>query len=74
MERGKAMTLMKYESNTAATEPLFKVGQVVVLKSKRIPFRIKAMEWNDGWFYAWNSRNFAAESMLAPLTAEEVTK
>lgn len=55
-------------------EPKFKVGQIVVMKSlkKQLPFRILAVEWNeDGWFYAWNRKNFASECMIRELTPEE---
>ena len=56
------------------TEPKFKVGQIVVMNSvkKQLPFRILAMEWNDGWFYAWNSKNYASEGMIRKCTPEEI--
>ncbi len=56
-------------------EPKFKVGQVVVMESvkKQLPFRILFVEWGDpGWFYGWNSKNAAAESMIRKLTPQEV--
>lgn len=55
------------------TKPKFKVGQVVAMKgTKKQPiFRIIAMDWADGWFYAWNRKNLAAEHMLRELTPEE---
>jgi hypothetical protein len=53
--------------------PKFKVGQVVVMNSlkKQIPFRILDVMWNEGWFYQFNRRNYACESMLRELTDEE---
>ena len=56
------------------SEPKFKVGQVVVMKGskKQLPWRILDIEHTeDGWFYAWNRKNYAAESMIRTLTAEE---
>lgn len=54
-------------------QPKFKVGQIVVLKNvrKQLPFRVLGMTWESGWYYQWNKKNFAAESMLRELTAEE---
>lgn len=54
-------------------ESRFKVGQVVAMtKMKNQPvFRIQAMHYDDGWFYAWNRKNFAAEHMIRELTPEE---
>ena len=54
--------------------PQFKVGQVVVIKrsKKQQLLRIVDMCLESGeYFYAWNSRNMAAEHMLRPLTDEE---
>lgn len=58
------------------TEPKYAVGQVVILASgkKNIPFRILAMEWDAGWFYAYNRRNYVAESMIRLLTDDETGK
>jgi hypothetical protein len=55
-------------------EPKFRVGQVVVMNSlkKQLPFRILFVEWNDGWFYGWNSKNASSESSIRKLTPEEV--
>ena len=55
------------------TEPKFKVGQIVVLTTikKELPFRIFDRYWNDGWFYFWNRKNAAAESMLRELNSTE---
>jgi hypothetical protein len=56
------------------SKPKYKVGQIVVVKSikKETPFRILAAEWNNGgWFYAWNSKNYASEDMIRNLTPEE---
>jgi hypothetical protein len=55
-------------------EPKYKVGQVVVMNSlkKQLPFRILFVEWNDGWFYGWNSKNSSSESSIRKLTPEEV--
>lgn len=55
------------------TKPKFKVGQIVVMKSlkKALPFRIVEVVWNDGWYYKWNKRNAASETMLRELTPEE---
>jgi hypothetical protein len=55
------------------TEPKFKVGQVVVLTTikKELPFRILDVYWNDGWFYFWNSKNAASESMIRELNSTE---
>lgn len=54
--------------------PKFKVGQIVVLTSlkKAMPFRILAIEWYDGWFYAFGRRSFVAETSIRKLTEEEV--
>jgi len=54
--------------------PKFTVGQVVVINSlkKQPPFRISAIEWNDGWFYAWNRKNYAAESMIRALNDSDI--
>lgn len=49
-------------------EAKFKVGQIVVMVNKAMPFRILAMEWRDGWFYAWSKKNYAAESMIRAVT------
>jgi hypothetical protein len=55
------------------TEPKFRVGQVVMMKSlkKPLPFQIRGMIWEDGWFYQWNKKNYAAEHMIRDLTLEE---
>ena len=55
------------------TEPTFKVGEVVMMKSlkKPLPFRILGMIWEDEWFYQWNKKNYAAEHMLRELTPDE---
>lgn len=55
-------------------EPKFKVGQVVVMNSlsKELPFRIVSVEWCDGWFYGWTSKNLASESMIRKLNSEEI--
>jgi len=55
-------------------EPKFKVGQLVVMSSlkKQLPFRIRAVIWEDGWFYQWNRKHAAAEHMIRGLTAEEI--
>ena len=55
-------------------EPKFKVGQVVVMNSlkKQLPFRIVSVEWSDGWFYGWNSKNLASEGMIRKLNSEEI--
>jgi len=55
------------------TEPKFKVGQIVAIKTvrKELPFRITEILWNDGWFYRWNKNNAASEGMLRELTPEE---
>lgn len=52
------------------TEPKYKIGQIVVLKSvkKESPFRILDIQWNDGWYYQWNRDNFASENMIRELT------
>lgn len=54
-------------------EPKFKVGQIVAMKAmKKQPiFRILKMHYDEGWFYAWNRKNFAAEHMIRELTPEE---
>ena len=54
-------------------EPKFKVGQIVVMKSlkRELPFRIIGTIYEDGWFYRWNSRNYAAEHMLREQTPAE---
>jgi hypothetical protein len=56
------------------TDPLYKTGQVVAIKTaKGEPvFRIlEVMREDDGNFYRWDKRNWAAESMLRPLTEAE---
>ena len=55
-------------------DPKFKVGQIVAMKSgKQLPFRILDVRDEDhGWFYAWNRKNYAAESMIRSLTDEEI--
>lgn len=56
------------------SDPKFKVGQVVVMKSlkKELPFRILEVVESEGeWFYGWNRRDLASEHMLRELTAEE---
>jgi len=59
-------------SQDVRPQPKFAVGQVVVMKGKReLPFRIVDMMWDDGWFYAWNRKNYAAESIIRQLTKEE---
>lgn len=55
-------------------KPLYEVGQVVMMKSGKgdIPFRILArIEEHGGYFYAWNRKNYAAESMIRALTPQE---
>ena len=54
-------------------EPKFKVGQIVAMKDmkKQPNFKILKVMWDDGWFYAWNRKNFAAEHMLRELTPDE---
>lgn len=58
---------------TDMPRPKFKVGQVVVMNAtkQQIPFRIRGVEWHDGWFYQWNRRNWASEHMLRRLSDEE---
>lgn len=70
---GKCVALSTSGQEIAQSEPKFHVGQIVVVKSlkKQLPFRIIGVTWNDGWFYQWNRRNYAAESMLRELTDEE---
>lgn len=53
--------------------PKFKIGQVVVMNNpkKHLTFKIIGITWNDGWFYQWNNRNAAAESMIREMTQEE---
>ena len=53
--------------------PKFKAGQIVVMRSlkKQSPFRILDVLWNDGWYYRWNRKNAASESMVRGLTLEE---
>jgi hypothetical protein len=55
-------------------QPKYKVGQIVIINSikKQLPFRILFVEWHDGWFYGWNSKNAASEPMIRKLTPEEV--
>ena len=55
------------------TEPKYKVGQIVVMKSltKQLPFRILGVSWDDGWYYQWNRNNYASEGMIRALTPEE---
>ena len=55
------------------TEPKYKIGQVVMMKSlkKPLPFKILGITWDEEWFYQWNKKNYAAEHMLRELTDEE---
>lgn len=55
------------------TKPKYKAGQVVIMKSVRreLPFRIISLQWENGWYYQWNTNNFASESMIRELTAQE---
>lgn len=55
------------------TEPKFKIGQIVVMKNfkKELPFRIIDIYWDEGWFYFWNRKNAASETMLRELTEKE---
>jgi hypothetical protein len=55
------------------TEPNFKAGQIVVMKSlkRELPFRILNIRWEDGWYYQWNKHNFASEGMIRKLTPLE---
>jgi hypothetical protein len=55
-------------------DPIFRVGEVATLcglkKKQRV--RIISREFREGvWFYAWTRDNYAAESMLIPLTEDE---
>ena len=54
-------------------EPKFKVGQIVAMDGmkKQPVFRILTMHYDNGWFYAWNRRNYASENMIRGLTPEE---
>jgi hypothetical protein len=56
-----------------STEPKYKIGQIVVMKSvkRELPFRVMGMRWDDGWYYQWNKNNFASEGMLRELTPKE---
>lgn len=53
--------------------PKFKRGQVVVIKTmtKQPPFRILSVKWEEGWYYQWDRKNYASESMLRELTLDE---
>mgnify|MGYP005819518725 CR=1 FL=1 len=62
-------------AETERPQPKFHKGQIVAMKGlkKQLPFRILDVMWRDddnGWFYAWNRRNYAAESMIRALTTE----
>lgn len=55
-------------------KPKFKVGQIVMVKSKKRPLPMKIIEvlWGDGsWYYRWNRNNSANEHMLREMTSEE---
>ena len=40
---------------------------------KPMPFQILDVRFDDGtWFYAWNRRNYAHESMVRALTVDEI--
>lgn len=61
---------------TAEPPAKFKVGQVVALKrsEKFACFKILEAEYfsdHNEWFYRWNRKNWAAESMLRELTPQE---
>lgn len=58
---------------TEKPKPKYKIGQIVVMKNfkREFSFRIIKMYWNDGWFYFWNRKNAASESMIRELTPEE---
>lgn len=60
------------EQSENRPEPKYKVGQVVVLNARQLPFRILDVEWSEGWFYAWNRKNYASEGMIRKLTPEEI--
>ncbi len=57
------------------SEARFHVGQVVAMKhaTRTATFKILGVMWEDdaGWYYQWNKRNWAAESLLRSLTLEE---
>lgn len=67
------MTIDEAKKISEKTEPKFKIGQIVMMKSlkKPLPFKILGLMWEDGWFYQWNKKNYAAEYMLRGLTPEE---
>lgn len=58
----------------APTEPKFKVGQVVVVTSIKIPLPIRIREvvkQDDEWFYAFDKKYLFPEHMLRELTPKE---
>lgn len=62
------------EQPKTSTSQLYRVGQVVALKSKDLPFRILDVTEDDGvYFYAWSKHNYAHEAMIRPLTVEEIS-
>lgn len=55
--------------------PKFRVGQIVVLTStkKEMPFRIIDISVSDeGFFYAFNRKNYAAESSIRSVRNDEI--
>jgi hypothetical protein len=66
------MTTFSEEADGIRPEPKYKVGQIVVMKGlkKALPFRILKTFWHDGWFYAWNRKNYASEDMIRDMIRE----
>lgn len=55
-------------------KPKFSVGQVVVLNSQSLPFRIldRHFDGRGAWFYGFGRKNYVHETMIRLLTTEEV--
>ncbi|HEY4087554.1 MAG TPA: hypothetical protein VGM43_16555 [Bryobacteraceae bacterium] len=58
---------------TNKPQPKYRVGQVVCLNHKNLPFWILDVTEDEGeYFYAWSKKNYAHEPMIRALKPEEV--
>jgi len=67
---------MSSERGSERPPPKFEVGQIVMMTNlkKPRPFKVVDRMWNHrfgGWWYAWNRKNYAAETMLRAQTKAE---
>jgi hypothetical protein len=68
------MAVIGTVNKVPARGPKFNVGQVVIWESTKRAFAFKIigrLENMGEWYYQWDKRNSAAESMLRALTDEE---